>query len=185
MFSQAAANPSSSMADHKMFDNPRTPDRIIDLPLSLEELCYSHQIQYKLVRTCQNEYGQITEEIVTIEIPIKAGWKAGTKITFEKMGNSTFLLGPGNVIFVVSQKEHFYFKRKGDDLVIRIKLSYLQAVNGGEFKFKDILNGTLHKCTFQPLLSSKSTTLINGYGMPLVKNPQHRGDLIVKFTIYF
>lgn len=48
---------------------------------------------------------------------MKAGWKDGTKITFEREGDE---LGPGamaaDVVFTIKTKPHDRFTREGDDL---------------------------------------------------------------------
>lgn len=185
MFAQAA-NPSASFADtHKMFSNPRTPDKLIELTLTLEQLSVTHEIDQTIVRSIQDEYMRTRYEEIPVKIPIKAGWKSGTKITFEKHGDQTALLGSGNVVFVINEAKHPFYKRKGDNLHCKVEINLHQALNGGEFRFKDLISGTSKRCTFDRLPTSQAETVITGHGMPLLKNPTQRGNLIVKFIINF
>eukprot|EP00529_Nitzschia_sp_RCC80_P026478 CAMPEP_0113498804 /NCGR_PEP_ID=MMETSP0014_2-20120614/31386_1 /TAXON_ID=2857 /ORGANISM="Nitzschia sp." /LENGTH=353 /DNA_ID=CAMNT_0000392889 /DNA_START=236 /DNA_END=1295 /DNA_ORIENTATION=+ /assembly_acc=CAM_ASM_000159 len=61
-------------------------------------------------------------------IPIKPGWKSGTKVTFN--GNKR----PGGIrrmVFEVEELPHKYLKRNGDDLVYICRISEDQARRGG------------------------------------------------------
>jgi DnaJ family protein B protein 4 len=75
----------------------------------------------KRMRITAKKYDAASGKVVSIatdkEIQVKAGWKDGTKITFEGEGDE---LGPGSipadVVFVVKAKPHDRFTREGDDL---------------------------------------------------------------------
>lgn len=90
-----------------------------DLNVSLEDL---YTGATKRMRITAKKYDAASGRVVSVssdkEIKIKAGWKDGTKITFEREGDE---LGPGSVpadvVFTVKAKPHDRFSREGDDLI--------------------------------------------------------------------
>jgi hypothetical protein len=58
-----------------------------------------------------------------LEVPIKKGWKAGTKITFAGKGDQEPGRPADDLVFVVSEKPHPRFTRSGNDLVrVRVRV---------------------------------------------------------------
>jgi len=69
------------------------------------------------------------EEVLKIDI--KPGWKRGTKITFPGKGNQEAeSKTPDDLIFVVDEKPHAFFKRDGNDLVVTQKILLVEALVG-------------------------------------------------------
>ena len=64
---------------------------------------------------------------------IDKGMKHGQKIVLQGMANEEPGTVPGDVVFVLAQKEHAKFVRKGDDLLYQQKLKLSQALCGGTF----------------------------------------------------
>ena len=64
---------------------------------------------------------RMEDKILTIDI--KAGWKAGTKITFPKEGDQTPNNVPADIIFVIKDKPHPMFTRDGSDIKYKASLS--------------------------------------------------------------
>merc|ERR1712224_948971 len=64
----------------------------------------------------RNVQGRKTEEV--LEIPIRAGFKKGTKVTFPGKGDEPAPGVAGDVVFVVDEKPHATFKREGNDLLM-------------------------------------------------------------------
>lgn len=54
------------------------------------------------------------------EIVVKAGWKDGTKITFENEGDSAPGMLPSDVVFILQTKPHARFERHDDDLIYTV-----------------------------------------------------------------
>lgn len=100
-----------------------------DLNVSLEDL-YSGAT--KRMRITAKKFDAASGRVVPVssdkEIKIKAGWKDGTKITFEREGDET---GPGSVpadvVFTIKAKPHDRFTREGDDLVYEVGCLRLHA----------------------------------------------------------
>lgn len=109
-------------------------------------------------------------------IKIKPGWKTGTKISFPASN------GFPPITFVVQEKRHTVFERKGNDLIYRYKIS-------SDNQSPVLLNITLPdgeqwKRTLPPnssLLRPGEQLIVNGKGMPIKGGPQ-RGSLIIKFV---
>jgi DnaJ homolog subfamily B member 13 len=73
----------------------------------------------------------IAKEEVTHMIRVKPGWRKGTKVTLEGMGDERPGCLPGDAVFVVSERRHKRFKRLGDDLVLRARVPLVGALTGG------------------------------------------------------
>jgi DnaJ-class molecular chaperone len=99
-----------------------------DLNVSLEDLFTGTT---KKMRITAKKYdaasGRVTPVSTDKEIAVKAGWKDGTKITFEREGDAS---GPGvvpaDVVFTVKTKPHDRFRREGDDLFYEVSNLLLQ-----------------------------------------------------------
>jgi len=168
---------------HKMFGQARMPDRCVDLELTLEQLCHAHTVRCTIQRRVEDEWQRSTTHEVPVEIPVKAGWRAGTKVTFEAHGDETFLRAAGNVVFVVKELPHGVYRRRGADLRMRATISLEQALSGGSVEFIDIVSGARRRTSFGPLASSTETLRVPKYGMPVLNSDNERGELIVKFRI--
>ena len=92
-----------------------------DLKLNLEELYTGCHKKMKITRQ-RIRNGTRRSESKVLEINIKPGWKAGTKITFSGDGDEDEHHSAGDVIFKVCEKPHSVFERVGNDLVYTHKL---------------------------------------------------------------
>ena len=98
----------------------------------------------------------------------------------------------GNINFVIQEKEHEVFTRKGADLMIRKTVSLNEALCGFEFKIT-------HMDGRQLVIKSKPgeiiraladggqpfVKIVKGEGMPSKVNMFVKGDLYVQFTVEF
>lgn len=96
---------------------PKAPAVQYDLAVSLEDL-YRGGVTKKMRITAKkvDASNRVTPTSTDKEITIKAGWKDGTKITFEREGDQTPGVVPADVVFVIKTKPHDRFTREGDDL---------------------------------------------------------------------
>lgn len=65
-----------------------------------------------------------------LKIVSHTGMKDGQRITFHGEGDQEPGLEPGDVIIVLDQKEHAVFKRRGDDLIMKMNLKLVEALCG-------------------------------------------------------
>ncbi|KAM9886188.1 hypothetical protein OXX79_014356, partial [Metschnikowia pulcherrima] len=64
--------------------------------------------------------------------------KDGQRIVFSGEGDQEPGVTPGDVVFVVDEKPHEKFTRKGNDLYYESEIDLLTALAGGEVSFKHI-----------------------------------------------
>ena len=99
-----------------------------DLRVSLEDINRGCTKRMKISRQVLNPDGRTkkTEDKV-LEINIKPGWKAGTKITFPKEGDQSPNRIPADIVFTLKDKPHQYFVRDGSNLHYKSKISLKQV----------------------------------------------------------
>ncbi len=127
-----------------------------------------------------------------LEVNVDKGATHNTKLRFSGMGNEQPNTEPGDVVFVLQQKDHAVFKRKGADLLIQKDVALVEALCGFEFVVKQLDGRSL-------LVKSKPGQIVrpevsagvpyvlcvDGEGMPKAGNPFDKGRLFVLFTIVF
>jgi len=83
------------------------------------------------------------QEREILEVHIQKGSPDGHKIPFREMADEQPDADTGDVIFVVKQKEHPEFKRKGADLFIERTISLVEALCGFELEITHLDGRTL------------------------------------------
>ncbi|KAM9939691.1 hypothetical protein OXX80_000824, partial [Metschnikowia pulcherrima] len=73
-----------------------------------------------------------------LQVHIDPGMKDGQRIVFSGEGDQEPGVTPGDVVFVVDEKPHEKFTRKGNDLYYESEIDLLTALAGGEVSFKHI-----------------------------------------------
>jgi len=118
-------------------------------------------------------------------IRVKPGWKKGTKITFEGMGDERPGCLPADVVFLIAEKEHPVYKRVGNDLVLKVEIPLVSALTGWTFSFR-LLTGEKMTCSFHnEIIYPGYEKVIQGQGMPIANEKGQKGDLRIKFQIIF
>jgi DnaJ-class molecular chaperone len=77
----------------------------------------------KISRKIFQSDGTSRTEDKVLTINVKPGWKAGTKITFQREGDQTPNKIPADIVFIIRDKPHSLFKRDGSDLRYTAKMS--------------------------------------------------------------
>ena len=111
---------SSSMGKKKSQD----PPIFHDLLVSLEDIASGTTKKMKISRKVLSGDGRSTyleDKVLTIDI--KPGWKAGTKITFPREGDQSPSTLPADIVFIIKDKPHQFFKRDGVDLIYTARIS--------------------------------------------------------------
>ena len=70
------------------------------------------------------------KERQVLEVNVDKGATHNTKLRFSGMGNEQPNTEPGDVVFVLQQKDHAVFKRKGADLMIDKEITLLESLTG-------------------------------------------------------
>ncbi len=95
-----------------------------DLFLTLEEVLKGCVKKMKITRRVLNSDGKsYRKEDKVLTINVKPGWKAGTKITFQREGDHNSSTIPADIVFIIRDKPHPHFKREGADLKYTAKIT--------------------------------------------------------------
>ncbi|KMT10404.1 hypothetical protein BVRB_5g115330 [Beta vulgaris subsp. vulgaris] len=155
-----------------------------NLPCNLEDLFKGAKKKMKISRTVGDANGRIrtVEEILTIEI--KPGWKKGTKITFPEKGNQGPGVIPSDLIFVVDEKPHPLYKRDGNDLIVDQEITLLESLTGKNLELTT-LDGRSLIIPLNDLVKPGDEVVVPNQGMPISKEPNKKGNLIVKLDVKY
>lgn len=83
-----------------------------------------------------------------------------------------------------SVKATFQRLRNGIDLVMEKKLTLVEALLGYRFSFKHLDGRILVvRAPVDHVVAPDEIMIVEGEGMPMYRNPTHRGDLYIKFSI--
>lgn len=114
-------------------NTPNRKDKIQDPPIehdlyvSLEDITKGCTKKMKISRKVLQPDGTTKKEDKVLTINIKPGWKAGTKITFQREGDQGRNKIPADIVFIIRDKPHPYFKREGSDIRYTAKVSLKQV----------------------------------------------------------
>ncbi|KAJ3425374.1 DNAj [Anaeramoeba flamelloides] len=156
-----------------------------DLFCTLEELYRGKTKKVKITRKVKSGYETI-KEFETLEINIKPGWKQGTKITYPKKGNRINSIEPGDVVFIIKEKEHDKFKRIKNDLIYKHTITLKQALTGHFLEITTLDNRKLELqfANNDEVIQPGQNFKIPNEGMPYSNNSK-RGDLYIEFSVVF
>ncbi|KFM58071.1 DnaJ-like protein subfamily B member 4, partial [Stegodyphus mimosarum] len=130
-----AGSPNINRAKPKQQDPPLEHD----LYVSLEDVAKGCTKKMKISRKVLNPDGRTTkreEKVLTINV--KPGWKAGTKITFQKEGDQTPNSIPADISFIIRDKPHPVFKREGSDIRYTAKVTLKEALCGTKIEVPNL-----------------------------------------------
>lgn len=166
---------------------PQTPEVTIvekQLPVSLEDLYKGTTKKMKIKRKVFDpNTGQRSVQDKILEIPIKPGLKAGSKIKFSGVGDQEEG-GSQDLHFVVTEKDHPSLKRDGDNIKTTIDLELKEALTGWQRTVTTIDGKQLPVRGGGPTAPGYQEHF-PGLGMPLSKKPSERGDFIVEVKVNF
>lgn len=135
---------------------------------------------------------QKQKERQVLEVNIERGMKNGEKIRFRGMSDEHPNAEPGDIVFMLQEKEHPVFKRKNNDLLVNKEVSLKEAICGYSFTVTHLDGRTL-------TVASKPGEVLkpdNGPGEPFMKcvmdegmpkagSPFEKGRLFIFFRIVF
>lgn len=133
---------------------------------------------------CKGE--KVIPEKKVLEVHVDKGMQNGQKITFPGEADEAPDTVTGDIVFVLQQKEHPKFKRKGDDLFLEHTLSLTEALCGFQFILNH-LDGRqlLIKSNPGEIIKPDQYKAINDEGMPMYQRPFMKGKLYIHFTVEF
>lgn len=87
-------------------------------------------------------------------------------------------------MFVIDEKPHDLFKRDGNDLIVTKRVSLAEAIGGTSVNITTLDQRSL--CIPVTNIVSPGYELVAAKeGMPITKEPGHKGDLRIKFEVKF
>jgi len=177
----------SNQAGQKPRKQAKVQDDTIEKEIfvSIEEIASGCEKKMKISRKVMRPDGTRTMEDKVLKIVVKPGWKAGTKVTFAKEGDQVPGKIPADIAFIIKDKPHPLFTRDGVNLKYTYKIPLRESLCGTVVQVPT-LEGTKVgiNCTGE-VLKPTTTKRLQGYGLPLPKEPNKRGDLIVSFDVLF
>ncbi|EFJ24912.1 hypothetical protein SELMODRAFT_267228 [Selaginella moellendorffii] len=128
----------------------------------------------------------VLQEKKLLEVFVEKGMSHNQKITFQGEADEAPDTITGDIIFVLQQKEHPKFKRKGDDLFLEHSLSLLDALCGFQFTITH-LDGRQLLVKSRPgeIIKPGQFKAINDEGMPHHQRPFMKGTLYIHFSVDF
>lgn len=134
----------------------------------------SGEIAGATCHTC-NGYGEV-QRPRRLEVRIPAGVATGSKVRIAKEGQPGRSGGQkGDLLLVVTVRQHPQFERRGDDLHADIEVPLTVAVLGGEVEVPTMTARVMLK--IPELTQNGRTFKLNGLGMPRL-NKSGKGDLL-------
>ena len=135
-------------------------------------------------KTCKGK--KVNKDRKVLEVNVEKGMKNGSKIKFAGESDEAPDTIPGDIVFIVQEREHETFKRKGADLVISIDLSLSESLCGFTRTITH-MDGRVLRIDSAPgnVVKPDSVRLIQGEGMPYHGNPFTKGRLFVHFRVDF
>ncbi|CAG9855107.1 unnamed protein product [Phyllotreta striolata] len=166
-------------------DKKQDPPIEHDLYVSLEDITKGCQKKMKISRKVLQPDGTTKKEDKVLTINVKPGWKSGTKITFQKEGDQGRNKIPADIVFIIRDKPHPLFKREGSDIKYTAKISLKEALCGCTIEVPTMTDKSIPIHYTNEVIKPNTVKRIQGYGLPLPKEPTRKGDLIVTFDIKF
>ncbi len=132
------------------------------------------------------------KERKVLEVHVEKGMQHNQKITFLGMSDEKPNMEAGDINFIIQEKEHELFKRKGADLLITKTLSLNEALCGFEWMIehldgREIAIKSRPGEVIKPEASSSHpfVKIVPNEGMPSHGNPFIKGNLYVLFRVEF
>lgn len=160
----------------------KDPPIVKKLPCKLEELYSGKVKKLKITKRIFGPDGNFVPQEDIVEINIKPGWKSGTKITFAERGDEYPGKIPADMVFEIEELPHPIFKREGNDLVMNHTVSLKEALVGTHVNVTT-LSGRHLKVNVRDVIAPNYEKRVKGEGMPNSKDPNVKGDLVIRFRV--
>uniref|UniRef100_A0A3B5MAI2 J domain-containing protein n=1 Tax=Xiphophorus couchianus TaxID=32473 RepID=A0A3B5MAI2_9TELE len=119
-----------------------------------------------------------------LNVVVKKGWKAGTRITFPREGDETLNSPPADITFILRDQDHPEYKRDGSNIVYTAQITLKEALCGCTVNVPT-LDNRMMPLPCSDIIKPGEVRRLRGEGLPLPKSPSQRGDLVVEFQVLF
>ena len=117
----------------------------------------------------------LQEDGQRFEVNIPRGVRTGSKVRMRGAG------GRGDIVVTVTVMPHAQFAREEDNLQVKVPVELYTAVLGGEVQVPTLERPVVLKIPAGT--QGGKVFRLRGLGMPHLKNPDQRGDLLAEVTI--
>jgi len=160
---------------------------MFDLNCSLEDL-YNGTVRKMKVKRTSKVLKRDPE--VVLEVHVKPGWKAGTKVTFPKEGDELPDGDAQDICFVIREKKHELYTREGSNLLHHRKIPLVDALAGGDairlqHLERDEKGYKVLSVKVADMVTPSYVKVCKGKGMPSSQAPNQKGDLVITFDIVY
>ncbi|EGR33410.1 hypothetical protein IMG5_054010, partial [Ichthyophthirius multifiliis] len=122
----------------------------------------------------------------TLDIPIDKGAYDGQEIIMHGEADEAPGYMAGDLHVIVKTKPHKVYQREGADLIMKKKISLLEALTGFCFKIQTLDNTEVQIATNPgEIIFDGAKKIVKGYGMPFYGDSMSHGNLIVVFEVEF
>ena len=126
---------------------------------------------------------RVHKEDKTLNIVIEKGMRNKEKIVFQREAEQHPDLTPGDLIVILNQKPHYFFKeRKENDLYANIKLNLKETLLGYNQSFRHLDGRTINISSNKPTQPFEVKNL-EGEGMPIHNFSSSKGNLYLSHII--
>jgi len=129
---------------------------------------------------------KVHKEKEILEVHIDKGMQDGQRIPFRGKADEEPGVETGDIIMILRMADHEVFERKGNDLLMQMKISLSEALTGFS-RTVTTLDGSKIAVTQIPgdFVKHEGVKIAQGQGMPIYRNPFEKGNLIIKFQVTY
>ncbi|OLL24733.1 Protein psi1 [Neolecta irregularis DAH-3] len=164
-------------------ENGEKHEIVKNLPVSLEDLFFGATKRLKITRRIRDVSGATMQTEKILEVTIKPGYKAGTKIKFQSEGDELPSGSFQDIVFQISEKDHPRFRREGDNLRTTLELTFVESLCGFSKTVTNIDGKVISVSAVNP--RGPGEIKYPGQGMPISKRPGDRGNLNVEIKVQY
>lgn len=118
-----------------------------------------------------------------LDIEIERGMRHGQEIRFggkseERPGHDT-----GDLIAVISQQDHKYFEREGDNLRTAVDIPLKMALLGFDLSINHLDDSQVRLEHLGEITQHKEVRKYQGKGMPQYKRKNRFGDMLIEYRV--
>lgn len=146
-----------------------------------ERPSYEQEIEISLAEAYHGATRRIEIEDRRLEVKIPAGARTGTKVRIADAISASGGGRSGDLFLVIRVLDDPNYERQGNDLYTDVNLDLYTSVLGGEATVQTLTGNVV--LTIPPGTQPGQTFRLAGRGMPLIKNPQAHGDLLVRAKV--
>lgn len=143
---------------------------------------YEHAVDITLEEAFHGTTRVLQKDGERLEVKIPRGAATGTKVRLAGKGTPGAGGGPsGDLYLKVNVMPHARFERQENDLLVTVPVDLFTAVLGGEVRVPTLEGDVMLKI---PSGTQNGRVFrLKGKGMPLLRRPDERGDLLAKVDV--